>query len=251
MKPLTIAESETIILGLQDEIRRSEESRYDHRLHGVLLVAQGMTCPEVGRLLGDAPRSVEYWVRRFEERGLAGLSEGQRSGRPRRLSEAPLQDVGPARNQGSHPAPPSHPEECRLLRGYSLARRPILFSARDGQVQRRNLLAVLERPACGQHPHGSAGGGDCRQCEVPPRPTSPGMEGARRRTLRLRLLAALQSRVESHGAGVETHASTLSPPPLFSPVGRSHSRGRNRVRQLDQAEQHPATTMRNYLRRCV
>ncbi len=51
MKPLTIADSPTMILGLQDEIRRSEESRYDHRLHGVLLVAQGMTCPEVGRLL--------------------------------------------------------------------------------------------------------------------------------------------------------------------------------------------------------
>src|SRR5438093_5235901 len=63
MKPLTIAESETIILGLQDEIRRSEESRYDHRLHGVLLVAHGMTCPEAAALLGDAPRTVEYWVR--------------------------------------------------------------------------------------------------------------------------------------------------------------------------------------------
>src|SRR5450759_3225375 len=35
MRPLTIADSATIILGLQDEIRRSEESRYDHRLHGV------------------------------------------------------------------------------------------------------------------------------------------------------------------------------------------------------------------------
>ncbi len=51
MKPLTIADSETIILGLQDEIRRSEESRYDHRLHGLLLVAHGMTCPEVAALL--------------------------------------------------------------------------------------------------------------------------------------------------------------------------------------------------------
>jgi len=52
MKPLKIADSPTIILGLQDEIRRSDESRYDHRLHGLLLVAQGMTCPEVARLLG-------------------------------------------------------------------------------------------------------------------------------------------------------------------------------------------------------
>ena len=52
-----------MVLGLQDEISRSEESRYDHRLHGVLLVAQGMTCPEaadfwgappIGRVLGSA-----------------------------------------------------------------------------------------------------------------------------------------------------------------------------------------------------
>ena len=59
-----------MILGLQDEIRRSEESRYDHRLHGVLLVAQGMTCPAVAKLLGDAVRTVEYWVRRFEAEGV-------------------------------------------------------------------------------------------------------------------------------------------------------------------------------------
>ena len=93
MKPLAIADSPTIILGLQDEIRRSEESRYDHRLHGVLLVAQGMTCPEVAHLLGDAPRSVEYWVGRFERDGLAGLLEGERPGRPRRLTEKQLEGV--------------------------------------------------------------------------------------------------------------------------------------------------------------
>lgn len=82
-----------MILGLQDEIRRSEESRYDHRLHGVLLVAQGMTCPQVAELLGDAPRSVEYWVRRFEKDGLSGLWEGERSGRPRRLTQPQMRAV--------------------------------------------------------------------------------------------------------------------------------------------------------------
>jgi transposase len=86
MKPLKIADSPSIVLGLQDEIRRSDESRYDHRLHGVLLVAQGMTCPEVATLLGDSRRSVEYWVHRFETRGLAGLQEGARPGRPGRLT---------------------------------------------------------------------------------------------------------------------------------------------------------------------
>jgi len=99
MRPLQIDDARTMIFGLQDEIRRSEESRYDHRLHGVLLVAQGATCPEVGRLLGDAPRTVEYWVRRFEAKGFAGLTEGQRSGRPRRLSEAQLLEVDRALRQ--------------------------------------------------------------------------------------------------------------------------------------------------------
>src|SRR5258707_14730589 len=65
MRPLIISGA-TSVLGLQQEIQRSEESRYHHRLHGVLLVAQGMTCPEVARLLGDAPRSVEYWFHRFD-----------------------------------------------------------------------------------------------------------------------------------------------------------------------------------------
>lgn len=88
-----VSEAGTVVLALQDEIRRSPESRYDHRLHAVLLVAQGLTCPEAGRLLGDAPRTVEYWVHRFEERGLAGLAEGQRPGRPRRLTDEQLSEV--------------------------------------------------------------------------------------------------------------------------------------------------------------
>ncbi len=87
MRPLTIADSESIILGLQDEIRRSEESRYDHRLHGVLLVAQGLTCPAVAGLLGDAPRTVEYWVNSF------GLREGERPGRPKRLSDERMRQI--------------------------------------------------------------------------------------------------------------------------------------------------------------
>ena len=96
MRPLGIADSATIVLGLQDEIRRSQESRYDHRLHGVLLVAQGMTCPEAAKLLGDAPRTVENWVHEFEEMGLAGLLEGERSGRPRRLNEKHLLGINAA-----------------------------------------------------------------------------------------------------------------------------------------------------------
>lgn len=92
MKPLTI-DDPAIILGLQDEIRRSHESRYDHRLHGVLLVAQGMTCPDVARLLGDSPRSVENWINRFARDGLAALVEGERPGRPSTLDDKALAEI--------------------------------------------------------------------------------------------------------------------------------------------------------------
>lgn len=93
MKALTISDASTIILGLQDEIRRNPESRYDHRLHAMLLVAQGMSCCQVATLLGDASRTVEYWVRRFEQNGLAGLQEGERSGRPSRLNPQQVAEV--------------------------------------------------------------------------------------------------------------------------------------------------------------
>lgn len=52
-----------------------------------------MTAPEVSRMLGDSRRTVLYWVRRFDEEGLSGLAEGDRPGRPRRLTEAQMRSV--------------------------------------------------------------------------------------------------------------------------------------------------------------
>lgn len=75
-----------MIMALQDQIRRNAHARYDHRLHGVLLVAQGMTCPRVAELLGDSHHTVVNWVRRFEAEGFASLEDAQRPGRPSRLN---------------------------------------------------------------------------------------------------------------------------------------------------------------------
>jgi transposase len=96
MKALRISDAESMIPALHDEIRRCDQSRYDHRLHGVLLVAQGLSCPQVAAMLGDAPRTVENWVRRFEHDGFAGLAEGDRPGRPRRLDEKQMAVIGSA-----------------------------------------------------------------------------------------------------------------------------------------------------------
>jgi transposase len=88
MRKLQIEDAEVMRIAIQQEIGRSEESRYDHRLHGLLLVAAGQSCLKVAELFGESGTTVQRWVRRFKERGLEALREGERPGRPRMLDAA-------------------------------------------------------------------------------------------------------------------------------------------------------------------
>lgn len=93
MQKLQIKDAEIIRIMVQEEIIRSEDSRYDHRLHGILLVCSGLSCMEVAKLFGHSPRTIQYWVRRFEKDGFAGLQETQRPGRPNTLDEGIRQAI--------------------------------------------------------------------------------------------------------------------------------------------------------------
>jgi len=86
MKRLIIPDRETFIAAVQDEISRTPEGRYFHRLHVVLPVLQGASSYEAARLYGHSPRSVQYWVGRLISAGLGGLWDKERPGRPRRFS---------------------------------------------------------------------------------------------------------------------------------------------------------------------
>ena len=88
MKALRIADADAARTALQQEILRSEESRYDHRLHGVLLVCQGHTCAAVAAWLGEHSATVQRWMHRFAAGGCGGLRQGPRPGRPGRLTAA-------------------------------------------------------------------------------------------------------------------------------------------------------------------
>lgn len=43
MRKLEIADREVMRIAIQQEIARSDESRYDHRLHGLLLITGGQS----------------------------------------------------------------------------------------------------------------------------------------------------------------------------------------------------------------
>lgn len=94
MRRLRIQDANIMRIAVQQEILRSELSRYDHRLHGILLVCSGFSCNEVADLFGHSPRTVQYWVRRFERSGFAGLEDVPRPGRSACLDEDQLQLVG-------------------------------------------------------------------------------------------------------------------------------------------------------------
>jgi len=93
MKKLQISDRDIMSIAIQQEIARSEEARYDHRLHGVFLVSRGMSCYEVGDLLGRHSTTIQRWVRSFEQRGFAALADCERPGRPRRLTSEQWETV--------------------------------------------------------------------------------------------------------------------------------------------------------------
>jgi len=93
MRRLEITDREIMQIALRNEILRSEEARYDHRLHGVLLVSQGMSCYEVGEMFGHDPTTIQRWIQRFETRGFSGLEDQERPGRPQRLTLKQLEVV--------------------------------------------------------------------------------------------------------------------------------------------------------------
>lgn len=71
---------------LRREMTASAEKRYCTRVVAVFLVAQGQSTAEVGRWLGFSTRAIQKWVARYKQRGLAGLKEGRRPGRPPKLT---------------------------------------------------------------------------------------------------------------------------------------------------------------------
>lgn len=80
IRKLAIADAEAMRIAIQQESTRSDESRYDHRLHGLLLVAGGNGCQQLAELFGEDRRTVLRWVHRVESHGLEGLRESERPG---------------------------------------------------------------------------------------------------------------------------------------------------------------------------
>ena len=67
---------------IRREFRNGNEARYIHRLHGVLLMLNGLSSLQAAKFLNEPQTTVALWMRKFRKHGIDGLREKERSGRP-------------------------------------------------------------------------------------------------------------------------------------------------------------------------
>ena len=82
--------TKTMLKVLRGETPRERQL---HRLHCVTMALNGSSASEAGRIYGDSPRAVAYWVTQFKQKGIDGLTEEARPGRPTKLSDEQLKKV--------------------------------------------------------------------------------------------------------------------------------------------------------------
>lgn len=83
----TKIENEKLVrVEVRRELNLNVEARYHHRLHAILLLSKGLSASEVADLFDEDRRTIQRWKKRFQEKGLDGLHEAERKGRPALLS---------------------------------------------------------------------------------------------------------------------------------------------------------------------
>ena len=93
MRKLEVSNKTDLQSACKEETTRNCESRFLHRLHCVLLVAQGSSCYQVAEWFEEHPCTVERWVQNFHKYDLEGLRDEQKTGRPRKVRDDQLKQL--------------------------------------------------------------------------------------------------------------------------------------------------------------
>ena len=70
---------------LQTLYRVEKNARLARRIHGIYLASKGLSCAQIMAVTSDARRTIQQWVRKYNEKGLAGLKDQPRPGQPTKL----------------------------------------------------------------------------------------------------------------------------------------------------------------------
>ena len=93
MKRILIPDAQTDLIAIQEVLSRTRDIHYFHRLEVLKYVLQGHSPYEAAEVFDHSPRSIHNWLHRLADRGLSGLQDKPRSGRPARLSPSQIEQV--------------------------------------------------------------------------------------------------------------------------------------------------------------
>jgi transposase len=82
------------LISLKKEAEQQGEYRVAKRIHSVLLSNQEMTSTEISKIIETPRQNISTWLKNYERHGYNALLEGQRSGRPGKLSNDQLIELG-------------------------------------------------------------------------------------------------------------------------------------------------------------
>ena len=134
MHKLEVTNPEVVRAALKNLAERSPQLRFVHRLHCLALVGAGRSCYEVAEVFGDEPRSVERWVREFQQYGIEALREKPHPGRHATLGDAQSRQLGLAlKSAPREMGYAANVWNSKLLRAEILRRFGVTLSARHCQ----------------------------------------------------------------------------------------------------------------------
>jgi transposase len=84
-KKLKIKDVEGVKKGVREYFSSNIDARFAHRLDLILLLCNGHSAKEVSELYGLNKATIHRWVHKLNDKGIEGLLERSKAGRPRDL----------------------------------------------------------------------------------------------------------------------------------------------------------------------
>ncbi len=143
MRKLRTSHCEELRAEIAHAIGQSDDARFLHRLHCVLLASEGPGCYVVARWFREDPRTLERWIHAYESGGADRLRDHHHGGRPPRLTENVARAL--AADIGRGPVASGYDEESwngRLLAEHIELRHGVHLGMRQCQRILRRLKVV-------------------------------------------------------------------------------------------------------------
>lgn len=86
--------------------RMGKNARLARRIQGIYLASKGLTCSQITTITGNARRTIQQWIRKYNKQDIDRLKDKHRPGQPTKLSRkeelrfCKLIEAGPTEKDG-------------------------------------------------------------------------------------------------------------------------------------------------------